>query len=68
MGEDIGGKNWFNECVRRGLGNGEGVNFWKHQCIGNQPLFHTFSSLLADCIEEDRSVASLGFWLIERWI
>lgn len=67
VGDDVLSKGLFNACVRRVLGNGEGVNFWNHHWLGQQPLYDVFPNLLAGCTDRNFSVAAAGRWFSDRW-
>lgn len=60
-------KVWFTGCVRRNLGDGVGVSFWKHHWLGHQSLQKTFPLVFAGFEDKDVTVATAGNWLQDHW-
>lgn len=56
VGEDVIVNGWFNICVRKGLGAGEAMIFWKHHWLGNQPLYLDFPTLFVGCQDQNVTV------------
>lgn len=67
VGKEEMGDDWFKDCIRRGLGSGEGVKLWKHHWIGHQPLSIVFPNLFAGCADKDLTVAEAGCWRRDVW-
>lgn len=67
MGEDRLSGGWFEANVRRGLGDGQGVNFWNHHWIGQRPLKMDFSNIFAGCSNKNAYIADLGVWNQSYW-
>ena len=67
IGEEEFGGGWFDGVIRRGLGGGEGVDFWRHHWVDHQCLYITFPNLFAGFSRQKISVAEAGHWTDNVW-
>lgn len=59
--------SWFDEGVRRSVGNGRETSFWNSIWIGNEPLRLRFNRLFIISTDKESSLAEKGEWQNGSW-
>jgi len=61
-GVGLGVGNWFNDNIRRVVGNGSGTFFWTDNWMGGVPLKIQFSRLYDLSVHKECSVVDMERW------
>ncbi|GAU36827.1 hypothetical protein TSUD_320640 [Trifolium subterraneum] len=61
------GGTWFTQVVRKRMGDGNTINFWKDIWVGNQTLQQRFPRLYGISVQQDNSVRDVGNWVNGVW-
>ncbi|GAU26446.1 hypothetical protein TSUD_294120 [Trifolium subterraneum] len=64
-----GGKsgNWLSQVVKRRMGGGSTISFWKDIWVGDQTLQHRFPRLYGISMQQNNSVREVGNWVEGGW-
>jgi hypothetical protein len=62
-----GEAGWFNDTLRKKVGNGATTQFWRDVWVGSRPLKDVFPHLFSVSVSKDLLASDAGAWFGGRW-
>jgi hypothetical protein len=59
--------DWFDNAIKKKIGNGNATSFWNEHWIGDHPLRHKFPRLYGISLQKDEVIGNLGIVVEGGW-